>query len=154
MRDTRLWLFVRLAIIIFGAMSGISFTSPETVMHSNVNWAACGIILLACPFAVLFVVGIQAINPMSAAVWRRPSWYINPFIFREPLQFLHLAAFDFIAGGIVALITLPFRGLAAAPLAVSLVAVGCGVWLGIQLCMVTFRNKMEEKANQSTDPTP
>jgi len=143
LNDTRLWLWVRVAIVAIGGISGFSFASPEAVAQSNLNWGACVLIFLVVPFGLLFVIGIQAFNPMSATTWRRPSWYINPFLFSEPLQFFHFGAFYFIAGGLVGVATLPFRGFSAAPLAFSLISVGLGMWLGVQLCMITFRKKME-----------
>jgi hypothetical protein len=92
---------------------------------------------------ILFVVGLQAVNPWSASVWRRPSWCLNPFQAKEPLQFFHLGAFHFMAGGVVGLAAALFRGPAGVPLAVSLIAIGCGIWLGVRLCMVVFRRKMQ-----------
>lgn len=128
--------------MIAGCSSGLSITSPEIVESSNVNWVACLLIFLFGPLAILFLVGIQAINPYSAKVWCKPSWDINPFLFRQPLQFFHLGAYHFIAGGIVGCLTLFYRDKEAAPLAVSLLSVGVGVWLGVQLCVFIFRKKM------------
>lgn len=117
-------------------------TSPETVAKSNVDWMACAILLVCCPVALLALVGLAAVTPMSAPSWRQPSWGVNPFQPREPLQFFHLGAFFFLAGGVIGVAALPVRGLAAAPLAFSLVSIGVGTWVGIQLCMLAYRKKM------------
>ena len=137
----RTWLWVRLGIVAIGGLSGISITSPETVAESNVDWLACAVLLVVSPLMLLAVVCLQRFNPWSTPIWKRPSWYINPF--REPLQFFHLGAFHFMAGGVVGVAMLPFRGFSAAPLAVSLLSIGIGVWLGVQLCMKVCRKKME-----------
>ena len=137
------WVWVRVALVAAGGLSGLTFTSAETAASSNLGWSACPVLLLACPIMILFVVGLQAANPLSAPVWRRPSWSLNPFQPREPLQFFHLGAFHFMAGGVVGLVAAIFRGPAVVPLAVSLISVGCGVWLGVRLCMVVFRRKMQ-----------
>jgi len=125
-----------------GGLSGLDITSSDTVAKSNVDWMACTILLVACPIALLALVGLQAVIPMSAPSWRQPSWSVNPFQVREPLQFFHLGSFFFMAGGLIGIATLPFRGLAAAPLAISLVSIGVGLWVGVQLCMMVYRKKM------------
>ena len=144
MANDHKWLYARIGLVTVGGLSGISITSPEVVAKSNVDWSACVVLFLVCPFMLLFVVGIQAVNPLSAAVWRKPSWYINPFLVKEPLQFFHLAAFHFMVGGLVGIATLPFRSASAAPLAISLLSIGAGVWLGVGLCMLVFSKKMEK----------
>jgi hypothetical protein len=129
MNSTRKWFWVRVAIIVVAALQGVALTSPRVIARSNIDWLACGVLLLACPFALLAVISLQALNPMSAPIWRRPSWGINPFLVTEPLQFFHLASFCFMAAGAGGMGALPVRGGSAAPLAASLLAVGVGLWL-------------------------
>ncbi len=136
------WMLTRLGLVALGGVSGLDITSPDTVAKSNVDWMACVILLLVCPIALLAVVGLQAISPMSAPFWRWPSWSVNPLQAREPLQFFHLGAFFFMAGGVVGLGLLPFRDSAAAPLAVSLLSIGIGLWIGVQLGIKVYRKKM------------
>ena len=136
------WFCIRMTLVLAGGYSGLSITSPDVVASSNVDWEACLIIVLFAPLALLLVVGIQAINPCSAKVCRKPSWTINPFLFKEPLQFFHLGAYHFMAGGIVGSLSLFYRGTEAAPLAMLMLSIGAGVWLGVQLCILIFRKKM------------
>ncbi|HVM48374.1 MAG TPA: hypothetical protein VMU04_10120 [Candidatus Acidoferrum sp.] len=143
MSGAKKWLWVRIGIVALGALSGIEMTSADAVAKSNIDWLACAVLLGAVPLMLLAVIGFQARNPSSAPTWRRPSWCINPFLPSEPLQFFHLAAFAFMAGGFVGVATLPFRGVSAAPLAASLLSVGAGAWLGIHLSMKVCRKKME-----------
>ena len=91
------WLIVRLVLVTLGFVQG--GLSPEVPAPPHM---ASSLLLVAFGFGVLgmlFVVGIQRINPRSAAQWRYPSWAINPFLFSEPLQFFHVASFFFISGG-------------------------------------------------------
>jgi hypothetical protein len=143
MSTDKKWLYVRLGIVAIGGLSGISITSPEIAAESNVDWLACAVLLVVTPFTLLAVVGLQRFNPWSAPTWRRPSWYLNPFLLSEPLQICHLGAFHFMAGGVVGVAMLPFRGLSAAPLAVSLLSIGVGVWLGVQICMKVCGKKID-----------
>lgn len=129
-------------MIVAGGFSGLSFTSA-TAASSNLGWSACPVLLLVCPIMILFVVGLQAANPLSAPVWRRPSWSLNPFQPKEPLQFFHLGAFHSMAGWVVGLAAAVFRGPAGVPLALSLISIGCGIWLGVRLCMIVFKRKMQ-----------
>ncbi len=137
------WFWIRIIIVIMGSSSGLSITSLEILESSNVDWIACLALLLFIPFGLSFVIAIQAFNPLSAKIWRKPSWYLNPFIFKEPLQGFHLIAFHFMFAGIVACMTLVNRGKEAAPLALSLLSIGIGIWLGVQLSMLLFKKKME-----------
>ena len=94
-----IWIIVRLALVALfflqGALSSQAIAPPEG--------ASASLLLAAFAFGIvsmLFVIGIQRVNPWSAPTWRYPSWSINPFMLREPLQFFHFASFTFIAVGI------------------------------------------------------
>jgi len=63
-----------------------------------------GVIFIFGVVGMLFVVGIQAVNPRSASVWRYPSWSINPFLLKEPLQFFHFGGYYFLALGVGVLV--------------------------------------------------
>jgi hypothetical protein len=136
------WFWVRIALVVAGCFLGFSITSLENIDSSNVDWTTCLLLFIFVPLGLLLIIGIQAINPLSAEVWRKPSWDINPFIFKEPLQFFHLGAYHFMAGGTIGCIMLFYRGKQAAPLAISLLSIGVGLWLGVKLCIFTFRKKM------------
>jgi uncharacterized membrane protein len=138
-----------MAIVIVGAPSGFSIASPRSVGSSNVDWTACLVTLAFTPLAVLLLVAVQAVNPYSAKVWRKPSWQVNPFLFKDPLQFFHLAAYHFMVAGIVGCLTLFYRGKEAAPLAVWLLSIGMGLWLGMQLSLLIFRRKLRNNKAQA-----
>lgn len=136
------WFFVRVGLVVFGALSAL-FVPLTPQAAPPIGWGALAVIFLFCPGALLFVLGLQALNPASAEVWRRPSWQLNPFNFKEPVQFFHLAAYVFIAQGIVTLVRLaissePFYVEALVP-----IAIGVGVLIGISLSRRLFRSKVE-----------
>ncbi len=144
----RFWLYVRLALIALsflqGALSSEIVAPPEGV----------SVLLLIDVFlfdivAMLFLIGMQRINPRSAPVWRYPRWSINPFFMSEPLQFFHLGGFFFIAVGVGSALRL-FLGGRTIPLTVLFApAIGAGVLAGVYACTAVYRGKMER-----TQPTP
>lgn len=137
------WLYIRITIVAIGTISGILYAlSSSIAIHFDLLDGLLVVILV--PLGLLILIAFQAVNPFAARVWREPSWLINPFLFTEPLQFFHLAAFHFLAGGIGALLIFPFKGLYAASVAMPLLSAGIGAWIGVRLCMVVFRKKMED----------
>lgn len=101
-----------------------------------------GVIFLFGIVGMLFVIGIQAINPASATTWRVPSWDINPFLIKEPLQFFHLGAFYFLAIGVGVLIRHVFVSHTVAPNSFFLLSLASGLLVGVWLCTRVFRRKM------------
>jgi hypothetical protein len=126
-----------------GIAGGPFVTSPETIAEAHAASEHCFFVLIAVPFMLLLVVGFQAFNPFSARRWTKPTWFSNPFNLRDPLQFFHMGAYHFLAGGLGALLSVPFRGIIALPMALLLLACGAGVLLGIQLCIATLRWKFK-----------
>ena len=86
---------------------------------------------------------MQVANPRSDAVWIRPSWNANPFDFGQPLQFFHVGAYHFLVAGATALFMYFSVGSSALAWAAQLALLGAGTWLGIRLCILVFRKKME-----------
>ncbi|NRA80453.1 MAG: hypothetical protein HRU18_19805 [Pseudoalteromonas sp.] len=100
------WKFLRIALITCVAVSSL-FTSLEPKANPAINLSALGVIFVFTILALLFVVGMQVVNPLSAKVWHMPDWNHNPFSFKDPIQFFHLAAYIMLVQGAVVL----FRGL-------------------------------------------
>ena len=69
-------------------------------LPSDVPAPILAVIFLFGIFGMLFVIGIQAANSLSSKAWRFPSWKINPFLIREPLQFFHFGGHYFLALGV------------------------------------------------------
>lgn len=135
------WRGFRFAVLLASFLSPFFAPSSRTP-ELSIGWSDVVTTLVIAPVGLLFVVGIQRLNPRSASVWRYPSWDINPFTLKEPLQFFHFAGYVSLAGGL---------GLLAHQRAVNerifpddcLSAVlGLGFLAGVQLCIRIYRKKM------------
>ncbi len=136
------WSIVRFALLAVAFLQG-AFVSQSPVSPEEVSlWPAFRLFGFGI-LCMLFVVGIQRINPFSAPSWRYPSWFINPFLFREPLQFFHLAGFSMLATSAGTLVRMLF----VEPLlwfsALSSLAFGAGILGGVYACTFVYRGKME-----------
>ncbi len=139
------WLYVRVfsvaSSIPVGFLAAWYDVGPDTAESQMV------FCVVALPFplvALPLLLSIQTLNPLLRRKWSRPSWFSNPYTLRDPLQGFHLDAFAFMAFGFGALLTLPFVGFSVLPFAIGLALIGVGTWLGVRLCMVLFRWKMED----------
>lgn len=141
MRHSR-WFWVRVVLTVVGGLSGVSVAAPETLASSDLDWTATLVIFLFVVVASLILLTIQAFNPYSAEIWRKPSWEMSPFLLGEPLQAFHCTAYFFIACGVVACAILVYRGDSGLPVGVSLLAVGVGLRLAVALSTRVFRRKM------------
>jgi hypothetical protein len=139
----RVWLYVRITIVLLGAIAGcVAPLGPAA--KPTIDWHIVLIIFGFISIGLVFVLAIQAVNPRSARIWQRPSWIANPFDFKQPMQFFHMAAFATLAQGIGLLGHLlfarfPFYAEAALPL-----AMGAAILLGLRFTMLVFRSKMEQ----------
>jgi hypothetical protein len=141
------WFWIRVVLTVLGGLSGVSIVSPETIKSSSadLDWTATLVIFLFAVVGTLFLLAIQALNPYSAEIWHKASWEVNPFLFREPLQFFHCGAYCFIACGLVACAILVYRGDDGFPLGVSLLALGAGLRLAVALSACVFRRKVQTR---------
>jgi hypothetical protein len=136
------WKMFRLGLILFVAVSSL-FVPLGPQAKPPITWGALGIIFLSIPIGFLLIIGLQAVNPMSAKVWCKPNWDANPLNFKDPVQFLHLGAYVSLGQGVVTLCRLPFAGVPFYPEALVSVVMGSGILLGIQIIRIAFRSKFE-----------
>jgi hypothetical protein len=136
------WLYVRAALVVAsftGGVLGEGDQGPE--LGGSLSWIAVGVFMFGV-IGMLFIIGMQAINPRSAPYWRYPSWACNPFTLREPLQFFHLGGYFFLAAGVGRLLRFAFDR--SIPLFESVVFAfwGGGIVVGVWLGAAIFRKKM------------
>ena len=110
-------------------------------MGTSFPWGLAAILFSFSIVALIFVVGIQFVNPRSAAQWRYPSWKLNPFRTKEPLQFFHLAGFLFVAAGLGAIGNALVEGSRIYDGALFVV-LGLGTVAGVYICTVLYGRKM------------
>ena len=135
------WLIVRLALVALSVLQG-ALSSQVSAPPEGVSLSLLAVIVGFGIVGMLFVVGIQRINPRSASTWRYPSWSINPFLLREPLQFFHLGGFFFIAAGVGSAVRMLALGQTPQLSALFLPAFGVGILGGVYACTVVYRGKM------------
>jgi hypothetical protein len=144
LRRRRVFLYLRLLLVGFGFVS----TAAQAASRGDWLGARPPIRLVDIPVcfvfgivAILFVIGIQAVNPWSAKVWLRSSWPANPLSLRQPCQFFHLGAWYFMASGLGALIGRLVSHQAVNADVPLFFAVGLGMRIGLSLVEVVFRRK-------------
>jgi len=89
------WSFVRGTAIAASFLGSVFGTNRRAV---DFGFPLQYVAVAAFAFGVigmLFVIGIQAINPRSDAVWAYPRWTLNPFSMRQPLQLFHFGGYFF-----------------------------------------------------------
>lgn len=140
------WTLVRVILIAVGAVFGTTLWRNRPISDAPLDLSFLLLIIFGTPSAVLFVVGLQALNPRSATVWRPMSWSINPFLFKEPLQFFHAGAFHFMAGGLMACLPVLWGSRTIPAQGVFILVIGVMTWASLYLCTRVFRRKMESPA--------
>jgi hypothetical protein len=140
------WLAVRLGLVgslfLYGALvAPVAFEQTTFAEAWTSRWQMLGVLFGFGIVALLFVVGIQVLNPRSAPKWRYPSWSINPFLFAEPLQPFHLIGYGLLAQGAGTIINGAVRGLLSAD-GVLFTTLGAGVISGVHVCALVYRRKM------------
>jgi len=137
------WVLLRLCLIFIVVIA--SFFAPlEPQAVPSIDYFALLVIFLFCPLGMLFVIGIQAINPESQKAWKKPAWNLNPLNVYDPVQFFHFGAYVVLVQGFVTILRIyaekvPFYIEAYVPL-----VMGAGILFGIKLVMLVFRSKFRE----------
>jgi hypothetical protein len=136
------WSYVRGATVTASFLGGLFGTARSVDFGMPLSYIAAAVFAFGV-VGMLFVIGIQAFNPRSDAIWSYPGWVLNPFTMRQPLQFFHFGGYSFLAAGIGALLRSVFvRG---TPLVEPIVFAfwGAGILVGVWCCTRVFRRKMK-----------
>jgi len=136
------WLWIRIALVITGIAAAPGYIPRPDSPPSETTWLRLGLYLVFTVIALFLIVGIQAFNPLSAPTWRRPGWTLNPLTMSEPLQPFHLIAWHVLATGVAATSLSLTSGIQSLQ-TVAPLAIGSGCLLGVWLCVLVFRHKME-----------
>lgn len=152
----RLWFRIRIGLIavtfvmgLFSAREEISELEqlPASALRFTAMHLGFGILLM--PLMLLFVIGIQATNPLSDKTWTRPTHSSNPLRLGNPLLFFHFAAYVFGASGLGVAVSALWNGPYAAAIGLLLIAGAGSVLAGLRLSMWVFKDKM---AREPSDP--
>lgn len=118
---------------------------PEDLQSANITRRTCLILLVTTPLALLFVLGACGLSPSVGKAWRKPNWRDNPFDFRQPLQCFHFIATSTIASGLGAFGSVTRLGPEVLLLASSIVAIGCGLILGLYIYVYAGGSRWERQ---------
>ena len=138
---TDMWRAIRVFLVVAsGVAAAIAAPGPAAV--PAIGWSALFVIFLGGAVGLVAVLAFQAANRFSASVWRRPAWTLNPFNFREPLQFFHLAAYVCLAQGVGKLVRF---AVSAVPFYVELLvpfAMAASAFIAVWVTMALFKSKV------------
>lgn len=137
------WKLLRFALISIVVVASF-FTPLEPQAKPPIDYFALLVIFLFCPIGLLFVIGIQFINPQSQRVWNKPAWSLNPINFGDPVQFFHLGAYVMLAQGVVTIIRIVTIGIPIYIEAFIPLVMSGSILLGVKLVMLVFRSKYRE----------
>jgi uncharacterized membrane protein (DUF4010 family) len=145
------WIAVRGALIIAGLVQSKSMVASLGQEFRESSWSFPLEMTAICAFAILFLIGIQAKRVrQSEEKWQRPSWFRNPFNYRQPLQF-----FDAISYYAFALaVGCAIFGLSESPISWAWelpFSVGLGLWIGVRLSLIAFKESLESPAGSRAD---
>jgi hypothetical protein len=135
------WFYVKIAVVGIGFIFGLLSPFLGSSEAEYIDIMDCLIVLIFCPVGLLFVIGIQAINPISGKIWTKPSWESNPFNFKDPLHFFHLGALNILATSVGSFISTFFQNPTLwFPVFLYFFA-GAGTLAGVQLCQFIYKKK-------------
>jgi hypothetical protein len=154
MRST-IWFRIRLAIIAVAAV--LALVVPTDQYNELRRFPTEGLILLAAfgavillfiPLGLLFVIGIQSVNPYSDAMWSKPTHDANPFRLRNPLLFFHFAAYVTLAVGVSLVLSSIWRGWFALAHGLLMLLGALMILAGVKLSTRVFRHKMSASPDE------
>jgi hypothetical protein len=100
--------------------------------------------LMFIPLALVMVMSVQSINPFQNKQWTLPDWDSNFLNFRNPLQFLHTAAFFIAANSIGTILASFFSNSSYLVMGLGGISGSAGVLLGVKLCTKVYRKKFQD----------
>src|SRR5690242_20222232 len=127
------WAYVKVGLIIVTFVTALFAQNQDFDPGIPLPQLAAAVFVLGV-LGMLMVIGIQAINPRSAALWSYPHWTANPFSMKQPLQFFYFGGYFTLAGGFGMLLQ-AMSARAGVPIqAVTLTFFGAGLLAGVWCC--------------------
>lgn len=140
-----IWLVVRCVLIAVSAVSTF-FVALGPQAKPPIDWGSLLAIFAFFSVSIPILLGIQINSSRLTTLWLRPSWCLNPFNFRQPLQFFHLGAYVCLSQAFIVLVRLAVSEVSFYVEALVPLAMAAGVLLGLQLVMWVFGAKIERRA--------
>jgi hypothetical protein len=130
--STAPWIAIRIATLVLAFFSAGPFIRSLPGDFSRPSWSFLAVMIVVVAVSVALLLGLQKVNPLSSALWKRPRWADSPFTWREPLAYMHFSALLFIALGLGCLLA----GLMKSPRSWAWelpIGIGVGAWLGVRV---------------------
>lgn len=135
------WLYARIAIITLGVLPVFFMSADELLVVHARTWAEIVFMFVATVVGLQFVIGVQVVNSASAKTWTRPNWRVNPFNFRQPVQFFHFGGWFMVFGSIPYLFFAATGRSEGISLFFITASMGLGALVGTRLSVLLFRRK-------------
>ena len=124
---------------MFGSAIGTALRPVRMPEQIASQWLMPLATLVAFPAVVVVGLAVLFVVQGPTLEFTKPSWRTNPFELSHPEQFFHLAAFVFLAQGVVLLAHQLLAGSSVGAGELAVLAAGCGIWLGLRILGFAFR---------------
>ncbi len=124
---------------------------PDGVVGALLQGGAVGVATLVI---LMILIGIQAVNPRSAASWEYPKWNKSFLDFSNPLRFFHFGAWYFAAVAVGATTGWLARGVENLWLVSSASGAAAGTWLGVNAAWRAYKWKRLPASPRSVGRRP
>lgn len=143
MESNNRWFWGQIGILFLGFLSGLIVVPghPDFMNPAPLSFIAEVSGFMA--FGVIFAVSLNR----STEKWSRLTWSSRPFDRDQPLVFFDFGSYCLLAHGAGSAI----KGLLSTPASWSWeipVSGAVGVWLGVRLCMLIFKSRIESGRSQ------
>ena len=137
------WVVIRVGLILAGLIQSPSLLTSMGTEYSQSSWTFPLKMIPLCAGSLFFVIGLQARRVrLTEDKWQRPSWFQNPFSFRQPLQLFDASSYSFLATAVGCAVL----GLSRSPTSWAwemFFSIGAGLWIGVRLCVQVFDDSFE-----------
>ncbi len=137
------WEYVRLLLIAAGVIPNFFTSSNGTQEAIPIMWQFVPAAFVFGVVGLQFIIGFQAYNPVSAKVWLRPDWKLNPFSLSQPLQFFHFSGWYMLASSLQLMPAAIKGNEESMYLAASTASFGLGMLVGVRLSVLIYRRKFD-----------
>jgi hypothetical protein len=144
-----MWFKIRIVLFAIGFLLAVFLPTDQIdELRSSPQWilVALGVMsvlfVVITPLLILFVVGIQSINPLSDRSWDEPNHHANPFHFGNPLLFFHFAGYLGATVGLGILLTSFWRGPYAAASGAFVLLDSLMIGVGVRFSARVFRKRV------------
>jgi hypothetical protein len=148
----RFWRRIFLGVNFVETIVAAGFMRADlaTLCTGPMFYGWCAMCVVMSPLMIVWVVGIQIINPWSDPHWQLPTSDSNPLRLGNPLPFVHFASQLGVAIGAGYLLASMWCGWKTFLLGLTCLLVGGGWFLGLRWCIRLAGDKIVPPSNQPT----